>query len=131
MSVVFAFVVTLVLVKVIDLAWGFCLEPQAENEGLDRSQHGEVGFDLSLAYEAGSRNAAQRSRARRRCRPTARGDSRSFVDGANPRRADARLVRAVPERPAAGACPSSAPSIPSSPPCRAIASASAAAIPRR
>ena len=30
---------------------GFCLEPQAENEGLDRIEHGEVGFDLGLAYE--------------------------------------------------------------------------------
>ena len=50
-AVVFAFVVTVVLVKAIDLLWGFCLEPQAENEGLDRNQHGEVGFDLSLAYE--------------------------------------------------------------------------------
>jgi ammonium transporter len=47
----FAFSVTLVLVKAIDLVWGFCLEPQAESEGLDRNQHGEVGFDLSLAYE--------------------------------------------------------------------------------
>jgi hypothetical protein len=51
-AAVFSFAVTFVLVKVIDLTWGFCLEPAAENEGLDRSQHGEVGFDLSLAYEA-------------------------------------------------------------------------------
>jgi ammonium transporter len=50
-AVAFAFVVTFVLVKAIDSIWGFCLEPQAENEGLDRNQHGEVGFDLSLAYE--------------------------------------------------------------------------------
>jgi len=50
-AVVFAFSLTFVLVKVIDSVWGFCLEPQAENEGLDRNQHGEVGFDLSLAYE--------------------------------------------------------------------------------
>jgi ammonia channel protein AmtB len=50
-AVAFAFVVTFVLVKAIDSIWGFCLEPQAESEGLDRNQHGEVGFDLSLAYE--------------------------------------------------------------------------------
>jgi ammonium transporter len=50
-SVVFTFVLSVVLVKIIDLAWGFCLEPRAENEGLDRSQHGETGFDLSMAYE--------------------------------------------------------------------------------
>ncbi len=50
-AVAFSFVVTFVIVKVIDSVWGFCLEPSAENEGLDRNQHGEVGFDLSLAYE--------------------------------------------------------------------------------
>lgn len=50
-SVVFAFSLTFLIVKAIDSTWGFCLEPQAESEGLDRSQHGEVGFDLSLAYE--------------------------------------------------------------------------------
>jgi Amt family ammonium transporter len=53
-AVVFTFAVTLVLVKLIDSVWGFCLEPQTESEGLDRSQHGEVGFDLSLAYEQAS-----------------------------------------------------------------------------
>jgi ammonium transporter len=42
----YAFVVTLVLVTVIDRAWGFGLSPEAENEGLDRAEHGEVGFDL-------------------------------------------------------------------------------------
>jgi ammonium transporter, Amt family len=50
-AVVFAFSVTFVIVKVIDAAWGFCLGPQAENEGLDRTQHGEVGFDTGTAYE--------------------------------------------------------------------------------
>jgi Amt family ammonium transporter len=42
----FAFTVTLVLVKVIDVLWGFGLDAKAENEGLDRSEHGEVGFDF-------------------------------------------------------------------------------------
>jgi ammonium transporter len=50
-AVAFSFVVTFVIVKVIDSVWGFCLEPTAEGEGLDRNQHGEVGFDLSIAYE--------------------------------------------------------------------------------
>jgi Amt family ammonium transporter len=45
-AVVFAFVVTYVLVLAIDRTWGFCLDDRGENEGLDRSQHGEVGFDL-------------------------------------------------------------------------------------
>jgi hypothetical protein len=31
---------------------GFCLEPATELEGLDRSQHGEIGFDLGPALES-------------------------------------------------------------------------------
>ena len=45
-AVVYSFVVSFALVKVIDLSWGFCLDARCENEGLDRSEHGEVGFDL-------------------------------------------------------------------------------------
>jgi ammonium transporter, Amt family len=45
-AVVFSFVLSFALVKVIDLTWGFCLDPKAENEGLDHSEHGESGFDL-------------------------------------------------------------------------------------
>jgi ammonium transporter len=44
----YGFVVTLVLVKVIDVVWGFGVDAQAENEGLDVSEHGEVGFDYGL-----------------------------------------------------------------------------------
>jgi Amt family ammonium transporter len=47
----FAFVVTLVLVKLIDLTLGFTLDAEAENEGLDRTEHGEVGFDLGPALQ--------------------------------------------------------------------------------
>jgi ammonium transporter len=61
-AVVFTFMLSLVLVKVIDLAWGFCLDPRAENEGLDRSQHGEVGFDLSMAYEEAPETPPQEPR---------------------------------------------------------------------
>ncbi len=50
-SVAYAFIVSLVLIKIIDLTWGFCLDSKSENEGLDRTQHGEVGFDISLATE--------------------------------------------------------------------------------
>jgi Amt family ammonium transporter len=50
-AVAYAFVVSLILVKIIDLTWGFCLDSKGENEGLDRTEHGEVGFDLSLATE--------------------------------------------------------------------------------
>ncbi len=51
-AVGYAFVVTFVLVKVIDLAVGFCLDPRSETQGLDRSEHGEIGFDLGLALES-------------------------------------------------------------------------------
>ncbi len=50
----YAFGLTCVLIKGIDRAWGFCLDEQAESEGLDRSEHGEVGFDLGPALEFAS-----------------------------------------------------------------------------
>jgi Amt family ammonium transporter len=48
---VYAFAVSAVLVKGIDLVWGFCLDARSEGEGLDRSEHGEVGFDLGPALD--------------------------------------------------------------------------------
>jgi Amt family ammonium transporter len=50
-SIVYAFVVSFVLIKLIDGMFGFCVEPATEAEGLDRSQHGEIGFDLGPALE--------------------------------------------------------------------------------
>jgi hypothetical protein len=50
-SVAYSFLVTLILVKVIDLVFGFTLDSKSEGEGLDNTQHGEVGFDLGLALE--------------------------------------------------------------------------------
>jgi ammonium transporter len=50
-AMAYAFAATLVLVKVIDMTWGFCLDSASEGEGLDRNQHGEVGFDLGPALE--------------------------------------------------------------------------------
>ncbi len=47
----YAFVATLVLVKLVNAVCGFGLDARAESEGLDRSEHGEVGFDLSPALE--------------------------------------------------------------------------------
>ena len=62
-AVVFSFGASLILVKGIDLAWGFCLEPRAESEGLDRSEHGEVGFDFGLALESASEQPLHEPRA--------------------------------------------------------------------
>ena len=42
------FGVTLILVKVIDLLWGFSPKPEAEGEGLDLSEHEEAAY----AFEA-------------------------------------------------------------------------------
>src|SRR5439155_22811110 len=50
-AVVFAFVGSLELVYLIDRTMGFALEPGEETEGLDLSQHGEVGFDMGGAAE--------------------------------------------------------------------------------
>jgi len=59
----FAFAATLVLVKIIDVTWGFCLDSASEGEGLDRNQHGEVGFDLGLALELISERPPHEPRA--------------------------------------------------------------------
>ncbi|MFM7149631.1 MAG: ammonium transporter [Gemmataceae bacterium] len=50
-AIVYSFVITVVLVKVIDAVFGFCLTPEAEGMGLDRSEHGEVGFDTGANYD--------------------------------------------------------------------------------
>jgi ammonium transporter len=50
-SVVFAFAFSLVLVKLVDVLVGFTTDDRSETEGLDRTEHGEVGFDLGPALE--------------------------------------------------------------------------------
>jgi ammonium transporter len=50
-SVVFALAVSLVLVKLVDALLGFTADERSETEGLDRTEHGEVGFDLGPALE--------------------------------------------------------------------------------
>jgi ammonium transporter len=45
-AAVYGFVGTLILVKVIDAVWGFSLTAEAESLGVDRAEHGEVGFDF-------------------------------------------------------------------------------------
>jgi ammonium transporter len=51
-SAVFGFIVTLVLAKVIDDMFGLITDAKSETDGLDRTEHGEVGFDLGLALES-------------------------------------------------------------------------------
>ena len=45
----YGFIVTVILVKAIDLLWGFRLSAEQENAGLDLAEHGEAGFDFSGA----------------------------------------------------------------------------------
>jgi ammonium transporter len=61
-SAVLAFVVSMVLIKLIDLVMGFASSNVEEVEGLDRTEHGEIGFDLGLAMESVSAHAAAEPR---------------------------------------------------------------------
>jgi ammonium transporter len=51
-SALLALVGTFVLVKVVDALVGFTAAANEEIDGLDRTEHGEVGFDLNLATES-------------------------------------------------------------------------------
>jgi ammonium transporter len=62
-SVLYCFLASLVLVKAIDLAFGFVTDPQSETEGLDRTEHGEAGFDLGPALESSVAAALSEPRA--------------------------------------------------------------------
>jgi len=59
-SVVYALIVTMVLVKFLDLTLGFAVDETTEMVGLDQSEHGESGFDLEPAMESvGIRGTAE------------------------------------------------------------------------
>jgi ammonium transporter len=79
----YAFCATWVLVKIIDKVWGFNLDAQAENEGLDQSQHGEVGFDLSPAMEMAPAGETAEPRAAD-VPPNGRRHFTVLVEGASP-----------------------------------------------
>src|SRR5207302_8376567 len=57
----FSFLVTALLVKLIDMTVGFTLTPKAEGEGLDRALHNEVGFDLDAVDETVAARAEPRA----------------------------------------------------------------------
>jgi ammonium transporter len=61
-AVGYSFVVTFILVKMIDTTCGFCLDTRSETEGLDRTAHGEVAFDTALALEASPEQPFQEPR---------------------------------------------------------------------
>ncbi|MEI7685940.1 MAG: hypothetical protein WCL32_13010 [Planctomycetota bacterium] len=51
-SAIGAFVVSFILVKIIDMVMGFTVTAAEETTGLDQVEHGETGFDFGLAHEA-------------------------------------------------------------------------------
>ena len=50
LSAVFAFGISVGLIKLIDAAVGFMATKEVEVEGLDRMEHGETGFDFDFGY---------------------------------------------------------------------------------
>jgi ammonium transporter len=50
LSAVFAFFLSLILVKGVDILFGFMASEAEENDGLDRTEHGETGFDFGYGY---------------------------------------------------------------------------------
>jgi ammonium transporter, Amt family len=51
-SAVLAFFASLIIVKLVDALFGFVTSGEDEILGLDRTEHGETGFDFGLAMEA-------------------------------------------------------------------------------
>jgi ammonium transporter len=64
-SALFAFGASLILVKLVQMLVGFTTDDKAETEGLDRTEHGEVGFDLGPALEVAAASEAAEPRAAR------------------------------------------------------------------
>jgi ammonium transporter, Amt family len=62
-SAVVALVGSAILVKLIDLGLGFTTDEESEVEGLDKTEHGEVGFDISLATESAAAGVPMEPRA--------------------------------------------------------------------
>lgn len=62
-SAVLAFFVSLILVKAIDLVIGFIAADNEEIDGLDRTEHGETGFDFGYGYEVAPANGAAEPRS--------------------------------------------------------------------
>jgi len=81
-SAVFAFVLSFVMVKAIDLAFGFIVEESDEIEGLDRTEHGETGFDFGYGYEVAPLTTPAKPRAAI-VPPNGIGRFQIVVEGAN------------------------------------------------
>jgi ammonium transporter len=83
-SAVLAFIGGVVLTKLVDVVFGFATSTQAEVEGLDRTEHGESGFDFGLAMESASSIVGAEPRAAT-APPSVKGSRFAvLVDGAAP-----------------------------------------------
>ena len=83
-SAVYAFVVTAVLVLVLEYTVGFTLKPEDEAAGLDLSQHGETGVDVGPDVDGAAVVTTLTPRAATAPPPQTTGDSKRFsvvVDG--------------------------------------------------
>ena len=87
LSAVYAFVVTSVLVVLIDKTIGFTVTPKEEADGLDLTQHGEVGFDYGGTAAMEEMSSAAPSEPRAATTPPNGPLSKRFtvlVEGASP-----------------------------------------------
>ena len=81
LTVVLAFVLSVVLVKLVDILLGFVVTDEDEVSGLDRVEHGEVGFDLGLAMETASTHPETTPRSAL-VPPNGKGRFKVLVEGA-------------------------------------------------
>lgn len=84
-AALYAFGITWVLVLLINTLWGFTVDEKEENAGLDRSEHGEVGFDLSLSLETAPAVGAFLEPRPANIPPNGKRHFAVVVDGANPK----------------------------------------------
>ena len=88
-SAVYAFVVTAILVLLIDKTIGFTLKAEDENEGLDLAVHGEVGFDYGSGGLDEAAGIAPVPKAAMAPPPGKNGHGKRFtvvVEGTDPKR---------------------------------------------
>ncbi len=68
----------------IDKVWGFNLDEKSENEGLDRSEHGETAFDLGAGLEMAPAAAPRREPHAADVPPNGKKKFTVVVEGAKP-----------------------------------------------
>lgn len=81
-SAVLAFVVSAVMIKVIDIVFGFLVTPEEETQGLDQVEHGEAGFDFGYGYDSAPATAMPKSAI---VPPVASSKFQVVIEGSNDR----------------------------------------------